>query len=100
MRTMDVTITLKKQSSQSTWCQSPVLEFHLHATTHGDNCYESSFVRNSQFARPYWMHGQHQYQNVRYDGETCIRVPGLVETDAFRVKRLVPGTAEGMALPD
>src|SRR5688572_30204404 len=100
MRTMDVTITLKKQSSQSTWCQSPALRFHLHATAHGDDRYESSFVRNSQFARPDRMHGQHQYQNVCCDGETCIRVPGLVQTDTFRVKRLVPGAAEGMALPD
>lgn len=46
------------------------------------------------------MHGQHQYQNVCCDGETCIRVPGLVQTDTLRVKRLVPGAAEGMALPD
>lgn len=61
---------------------------------------ERPFLVQGEVASPDRLHGQQQDQDIRRDREARIGVPVLGQVNTRWVDRLVPRTADGVALPD
>lgn len=69
-------------------------------TTKCKDKHQGALLVNGQLARPDGLHGQQQDQDVGGNGVAGVGVPVLGQTDTRRLGGLVPGAADGLALPD